>query len=177
MILDGEIWRQIDPQNVEPNEIVHVSNLGRLKSFKRNPENPRIIKGSFISIYNSIVLKQRTGAPKTYYVHKLVAEYFVEKKSGDLSIVIHLDHDSKNNRFDNLAWVTETEFYNHRINIPDYEFFKIKNNKLSEMQVVRIKRLLKSKVQQSRIAKEFGISEMQVSRIKNNKNWSHIIFD
>lgn len=174
MDLDGEIWRAIDPINSHPDELFFVSNFGRLKSHKTKGKSPKIIKGSFLGKFNIIVVKQKVGSPKSYFVHKLVAEYFVEGKTIEKCLLIHLDYDNKNNRFDNLSWATKEESLAHRANIKNFISLKPTNAKLTEDQVVKIKRLLRVKVLQSRIAKEFGVSETQVSRIKRGLNWANV---
>ena len=49
---------------------------------------------------------------KNYYVHRLVAEAFIENPNG-LPQVHHLDANTKNNSVDNLAWVTARENIHH----------------------------------------------------------------
>lgn len=49
---------------------------------------------------------------KNYYVHRLVAEAFIENPNG-FSQVHHIDANTKNNTADNLAWVTAGENIRH----------------------------------------------------------------
>lgn len=54
---------------------------------------------------------------KVYYVHRLVAETFIDN-SEDKAFVDHIDHDILNNHISNLRWVTEAEStYNQRGNV------------------------------------------------------------
>ena len=78
------------------------------------------------------------------------------------------------------------EFTNHFMNSPLYEEGKIKSqntrkkmdgNKLTSTQVIRIKKMINDPNRKTRlkiIAKQFGISEMQLYRIKSGENWGHI---
>lgn len=45
------------------------------------------------------------GRKRKLFVHRLVAEYFLEKPKG-CNIVNHLDCNPKNNNFENLEWTT-----------------------------------------------------------------------
>ena len=47
--------------------------------------------------------------------------------------------------------------------------------KLTEKQVGEIKIALKVGLTQKRVALAFGISQIEVSRIKTGKRWSHVI--
>lgn len=43
------------------------------------------------------------------YIHKLVAEAFIEKPSDEYTDVHHLNHCKTDNRVENLRWITRTE--------------------------------------------------------------------
>ena len=51
----------------------------------------------------------------------------------------------------------------------------INNSKLKEKDVMLLKSMLQRGVSQSKIAKMFCISEMQVTRIKRGENWGHVV--
>jgi DNA-binding Xre family transcriptional regulator len=48
------------------------------------------------------------------------------------------------------------------------------NAKLTKSSVRKIKHLLRNKITQKMIAREFGVSQQAVSRIKHGKTWGHI---
>ena len=55
---------------------------------------------------------------------------------------------------------------------------KADGRKLTSTKVIHLKKLLNDPNRKTRIkmlAKQFGISEMQVHRIKSGENWSHIV--
>ena len=54
----------------------------------------------------------KSGIQKTVYVHKLVADAFVENPNG-YAEVNHIDENKANNRFDNLEWCTHKQNCNH----------------------------------------------------------------
>lgn len=117
-------------------------------------------------------------------VHRLVAEYFVEKPSKKHNIVGHLDFNKLNNYAYNLKWMTQEENSNHIKNSP----FVIKAKKerfgksmegskvckLTSTKVMLIKKKLNQGVRMSTLAKTFKVSAMQISRIKRGENWAHI---
>lgn len=118
--------------------------------------------------------------------HNIVAKYFLPTPKKDEIIVGHLDYDKLNNRADNLKWMTREEHTKHINQSPKviaakerrrenpFQNRKKKGHKLDDTQVLHIKKLLKRGWTLKRIAKNFGISDMQVSRIKRGENWSHV---
>lgn len=104
--LQGEEWKEI----VNSGGNYFISNMGRIKSYKG---------------YNAKLLSQTTadngykrvnvdffgtGTTANFTVHRLVAEYFVEKPNKPMcNIVHHKDYNSLNNKSNNLIWVTKEE--------------------------------------------------------------------
>lgn len=176
--LPDERWAAVsfalDTKNID----YYVSDQGRLKAFDRRTKKERLLKGSRGRGYKKLNVRLKDGQRISCYVHKLIAEYFVEKTAEDQIYVIHLDHVKKNNLAKNLKWVNHKDRYRHQQQNPRFQE-AMKNNrrnyKLSEEEVADIKRLLKeAKIKPKNIAQQFGISEMQVSRIKRGENWAHI---
>ncbi len=99
--LPGEHWK-----TVAGHEDYLVSNLGRVKSLHRPVRIKRHVvdrKG-----YCRISLQVLPGVGRTVYVHRLVALAFVEPVPGKPE-VNHRDGDPRNNRAQNLEWVTHAE--------------------------------------------------------------------
>lgn len=116
---------------------------------------------------------------KTWLVHKLVATYFLPKPKEGQQFVIHKDYDKTNNHYDNLAWASQAEKTKHSVSSPKMMAIngvnRQKGLKLTRTQVIHIKRLLqKGKTRNKMIAKQFGISEMALYRIKRGENWGHV---
>ena len=61
--------------------------------------------------YNTVGL-QINKKKKMFFVHRLVAEYFVAPRSGNLQ-VNHIDGNKQNNDFRNLEWVTPSQNTKH----------------------------------------------------------------
>ncbi len=170
-----ERWLDLKIEDAHENEKFQISNFGRIRSFKVSPTKPKIIGGSWIGGYNAIVVKLKTGKSQTYYIHKLVAQHFIVNLNPALTQVIHLDYDKTNNHYGNLKWIDAEGARAHQKSDQNYDAKKIKNSKLTENQVIRIKKMLKrGTMRPYRIAQQFGISQTQLLRIKNGKNWAHI---
>ncbi|MGA0558846.1 HNH endonuclease [Larkinella sp. VNQ87] len=177
----NEKWVPVNFGGVENPPHYEVSNFGRMKSFQNDPKNGTLINGSTIQGYRSLNI--RTGG-KTInrYFHKLIAEAFVPRESPDQTFVIHLDHDKKNNHFQNLKWATKDEMIEHNRKSPNILNREMprrtRNYKLTESKVKMIKKLLKNEKNRLKmIAKQFGITHTQLNRIRSGENWKHVTID
>ncbi len=167
-----------------------ISNKGRIISFTDSIENGRLIVGGDSTGYKTLRynIKNKKGkkVSKILFVYRLVAELFIPKRSEEDLYVIHLDYSRNNDDVRNLRWATLKEKYEHRdknpkvINSPaKVRETKLKSDgpKLTLTKVIHLKKLLKDPNRKTRakiLAKQFGISEMQVSRIKRGENWGHV---
>jgi len=182
-ILWTEKWTPIviDVEGVEKPPRYEVSNFGRLRSFQNNVKG-EIIKGSVIQGYKSLNIRLPKGKSFNRYVHKLIAENFVEKPSIYHKFVIHLDFDKQSNHYKNLKWATKDEMVAHNklnpavINKPIPK--RTKNYKLTETKVIMIKKMLQhDNTRLKMIAKQFGITHTQLNRIRSGENWGYVKID
>jgi len=177
----NEKWISINFDGIENPPRYEVSNYGRIKSFQNDPKEGTIIKGSVIQGYRSLNIRI-SGKTVNRYVHKLVAEQFVSWDMDNQTFVIHLDHDKKNNYFQNLKWVSKEEMIDHNRNNPNLKNRELprrtRNYKLTETKVKMIKKLLKNdKNRLKMIAKQFGITHTQLNRIRSGENWKHVTIE
>lgn len=177
----NEVWKDIQFDSVIASfEKYKISNYGRVLKCVDGKEE--ILKHYDINGYTTIPLVQEVNRKKTSrYVHKLVAQHFLEKKEDDI-YVIHLDYDKKNNHVDNLRWATKREKELHQYANQEYLDSKPKRTyaKLTEGRVRIIKRKLadpNNKTRLRMIAKQFGVSDMQIHRIKTGENWGSVKID
>ncbi len=158
-----------------------ISNYGRIKSHQK-PASGGFIKGSVIQGYKSLNIRLPQGRSLNRYIHKVVAEAFVEKPSEKHEFVIHLDYDKHNNHYQNLRWATRSEVSEHNRSNPNVINKVVRRGsrqyKLTEAKVRQIKRLLKSETTRLKmIAKQFGITHTQLNRIRSGKNWADVTID
>lgn len=166
-----------------------VSNYGRLISFSEKMEEGRLIKGSTQDGYRLFRYKTRIDGKiknKHLFIAKLVATYFLDKTSEEQIYVLHLDRNRANDFVGNLKWATKEEMLEHQRTSPFViaarekvlEEKKFKNgHKLTLTQVKFLKRELLDPNRKTRLkilAKKFGVSEMQLHRIKTGENWAHV---
>ena len=183
MNYNNEKWVSIQMTDVIGHDKIFVSDHGRIKSFKTDPEG-KFLKFSDTRGYYMITFRHKDGTRKSYYVHKLVAEHFMSAPEEGQTILLHIDYNKLNNHVRNLRWVTQLEKIHHqRYNlkwIKGKEKVIVANAKLNESKVRLIKKKLADPNRKTRlkmIAKQFGISEMQLYRIKSGENWGHVTID
>lgn len=168
-----EIWKPIE--NFEHS--YQISNFGRIKSLPRKV----IYRDGRIRSYNEKILNLRID-PKGYYfislykntiliqerIHRLVAKAFIPNPENK-PCVNHLDSDRLNNNLINLEWCTYSENTKHGVKQGN-----IKNpaKKITEEIVLEIRNYNKNnKITQDKLGDMFNLSQTQISRIINFKNW------
>lgn len=115
-----EVWKDIEGFE----GVFQVSNLGRVKSLPRVRSNGkglfttklRILSPATHKLGYKFVYVQKGLVKKRFYVHRLVAEAFVEKEDGKAH-VNHKDGNPANNRADNLEWCDQSENIRHCIDV------------------------------------------------------------
>jgi hypothetical protein len=166
-----------------------ISNRGRFISFLENMEDCRLLKGSLSDgypVFSFRIKKDGKSISKCLFLYKLVAHYFIPKQSEEQTYVLHLDHSRNNDDVNNLRWATKAEMLEHwnkspkviqaRKNLIELNL-KADGRKLTTTKVMLIKTILARPEQKTRlkmIAKQFGVSEMQIRRIASGENWRHV---
>jgi len=174
----NEEWKDVEfDENISDKEIFKISNYGRIINCKTEKEF--LVKKYYINGYQNLPLRQkRNGKLTSRYVHKLVAQHFLEQNDG--VCVIHLNYDKTDNHIKNLKWATKREKEIHQFSNPEFKNLKKKkpsHTKLTETKVKLIKRKINDPNRRTRmkmIAKQFGISTMQLYRIKSGENWAEV---
>lgn len=104
------------------------------------------------------------GKYKSFLVHRLVAEAYLEKPKG-ATIVNHKDGNKKNNHVDNLEWCTAQDNTDHAMLNGNFKA------KLTPEDVTNIR---KAKGSYSEIAKQYGVSKRMVYLIVTRQSWKHL---
>ena len=166
-----EIWKTI---NEYPN--YKVSNTGKVKSIKRNVKSKN---GSMRTIRERI-LKQRTNnngyqqvflynnckIPKCLYVHRLVADAFIDN-SNNLPQVNHKDEDKTNNCVSNLEWCTQE--YNNNYGT---HYKKVSKSNTNNIKISKLVRCIETGFvypSASEIQRQLGYSKVYIRKCCNGK--------
>lgn len=108
-----EIWKPIREYESE----YAISNKGRIKSlsFRNNQttkQREKIMKPFDNGSGYLVISLKKGGKVKNKYIHRLVAEAFLENYLPGM-VVNHIDYNKRNNCVENLEWCTQKENTHH----------------------------------------------------------------
>lgn len=180
--MEQEIFKPIEGYE----GLYEISNFGRVKSLpKKWAKNQDVIlknRKKNTGYLHIVLYRNKVG--KTISIHRLVATAFCEKKEG-MDVVNHLNSIRSDNRASNLEWTNASgnaihSFkFNGRKTVVGRRVPKKgsshHNSKILEKDVVEIRKLYyEKKMYQRQIALLYNVSQVQIGRIVNSKNWTHI---
>ena len=179
----NEVWKDL-PEHETKGAVWYkyaISSHGRIIKYNKRLADGFVLKLSRQANY-PIWRKKLNDQYFTALVHRLVAQHFLPKPRGKQQFIIHLDHNYENNKYTNLKWATQDEVSAHNMKNPRVKAAikrrkdnpTIKGAKLDIKKVKVIKQMLKEKKTLKAIAKKFGVSDMQIHRIKTKENWAHV---
>ncbi len=169
----NEVWKPYRREHWKKELHLEVSNFGNIYQDMKNVKG-KPIKVYTLAGYDVFTVPKKNGKNDLLYIHRMVAELFLENDKNK-PFVIHKDFNKKNNHISNLKFATKKELIAHNKNNPLRQ--KPSYSKLSDAKVKLLKRRIFDPNRKTRlrlIAKQFGISEMQLYRIKRGENWGHI---
>ena len=180
----GESWKQLTFSGWKKMRNKYaVSSIGRVASYKRDLfDDGKLLSGSLTTGYRTLNL-HRPGNKGSLYIHREIACLFLKKPAIDCRYVIHRNHNKMDNNLKNLKWATVEEMIGHQQKSPAKIAYKEKQAnrsvglKLNASQVKRIKKILNNKNRNITIctlARQFGVSEMTIYRIKSGENWGRV---
>lgn len=165
--------------------LYQVSNFGRVKSLPSPIKLPhggfgmrkeKFLKPGTIKGYLGVVLT-KDSINKGFSVHRLVATAFINNPENKEQ-VNHINSIKKDNRVENLEWVTRSENLIHSYNAgthPSKEGILNGRSKLTENQIVEIKKeALNSNINTIKLWEKYNVSRSTINRIVSGETWSHI---
>jgi len=177
-----EIWKAILIDGKKPVVPYVISSQGRFGVMTDGKVEVRTFKPTAGNYrYNT---RQR-GVNKAIFLHKEVAKAFLNKPSPKHKFIIHKDHNYLNNHPNNLKWATLEEHRKHTTMSPKSILARkrkaitksLHSQVFNEKSVAVLKRMIwdpKRKLSFKQLAEKFGVSEMQIYRIKNGDFWYHV---
>jgi len=176
----GEEWKLIEWNSPPKEKVYFISSEGRAKSKSKSTEKERLLRthpdhrGFFRAS-----IKGGNDRNQALYVHKEVAKAFCIPESDEHTHIIHKDINRNNNHHTNVTWATDAEWKEYiRARAKKFGFKKSTKGgyfKLTAAQVAIIKKqLAQGKTRKKMIAKRFGISVTQLTRIERGENWADV---
>lgn len=177
-----EIWKAISIEGKKPTVPYMISNHGRFGVLVDGKIEVRRFKATGGNYRYNI---RQHGKNKAIFLYKEVAKGFLKKPTPKYQFVIHKDHNYLNDHVDNLKWATRQQHRAHTAQSPRSVMARERNvitrsthaKVLTEKRVMALKRKIwdpKRKVSFKTLAEEFGVSEMQIYRIKSGEFWYHL---
>lgn len=179
----SEVWKPILLEGGKASVPYMISNHGRFGVMAANGKvEARSFKPS--GGYYRYNIRHR-GRNKAIFLFKEVARAFLKKPSAAHKFVIHKDHNYLNDKVENLSWATAAQHRLHAAQSPNSKkararrvIAKSSHSKLLDEKSVRaLKSMIwdpKRKLSLKQIAEHFGVSEMQIYRIKKGEFWFHV---
>lgn len=172
----AEVWRPLIYQGQDfPN--FEISNLGNM----RNTNTKKLYK-QYINkngYYQVCVSLGSRSKKKVFRIHRAVAETFIPNPENK-PVPNHEDGNKLNNNVCNLSWATRSENTKHAFNnglIQTFSGEESSSAKLTEEDIryIRSNYIPKDKEFGCRaLAKKFGMSHQNISRIVNDKLWKNV---
>lgn len=179
--MQEEIWKDINGYE----KLYQVSNLGRVKSLKRDCKDKKGVIRAYIKEHicaltdngfgYKIVSLCKNGKRKNAYIHRLVAEHFLNNQY-NLREVNHIDLDKSNNNVTNLEWVTSSQNKEHFFNteqgrnkakkVGETRFNNLVNGK--ENEIIKLYTINKKAIQEISKIEKIGYSVVKKVLLNNN---------
>lgn len=185
-VIPGEKWKTITEHRAANGDRYAISNYGRLAKYTKDIKDGSLLKGSLQEGYPIWRFHKRKKNGEIEHdailIHRLVAKYFLPPPKKGQTVIIHLNHKKTDNHYKNLKWATVAEATEHAQNSPRVKKARkemmnryiTEGKKLQVKDVIKIKQLLKQNKTLKQIAAMFGVSDMQIHRIKVGDNWKHV---
>lgn len=160
-----EIWKDM----IGHENLYQISNLGNIYSKLVN----RVVKSSYDDKGYKIRTHRANGKVYVTKVHRAVALAFLPNPENK-PFVNHKNGIKDDNALTNLEWVTGSENQKHNVSMnPNRRGVGHSSSKLSEEDVKYI-RQNPDKLDQSSLARKFGLHQSRISEIKNGRTYKDL---
>ncbi len=173
-----EIWQDISGFE----GLYSISTRGRVRSNSREMWNgintwiseEKILKNYLNDRGYYEVSLLKNGVRKLCSIHRLVATAFIPNPLNKREVNHLLE--KTNNFVENLCWATPKENMRHAFYTKRISHVGIKNGgcKLSEKQVIEIRKKYSKESNYTNIGKKYNVSYWTISQIINRQTWTHI---
>ena len=179
-----EIWKTITVKGKKPSVPYVISNHGHFGVLL--DKSGKVERRSFKPTAGSYRFNVRQdGKAAAIFLYKEVAKAFLKKPSAKHKFIIHKYHNYLNDHADNLQWATQAEHRTHTTFSPNSILSRkrkaivksVHSQIFNEKSIVALKKMIwdpKRKLSYKQIAEKFGVSEMQIYRIKTGQFWYHV---
>lgn len=166
----SEEWRQCLGGTCEVSSEGHVRTAGTSILRRMRPD---VQTG-----YYRVTARDGVAPKKPHYVHRLVAEAFLDKPFSGCE-VNHRNGVKTDNRAENLEWVSSSENKKHAYRLglirrPDHRGEAHPSARLTESAVRSIRRRHEAGESRAALARELGLHRTTVSKICNRRLWPHV---
>ncbi len=169
-IFKTEEWRPV----VGYETIYEVSNYGKVRRHDNSPKgrSGEYLKVSSANRYPRVTLFSGDGSRSYHSIHDLVASSFIGPKPDGF----HVDH-INGNTWCNEAWNLEYVSAQENMRRCTERHLRVdgrrnKNAKLSEYDVLEIRRLSRDGISRAELGRRYGVSAPHISQIVSGKKWS-----
>lgn len=166
-----EIWKDV----IGYEGVYYVSNYGSIKSNPRNGTRGGI-RIQYVGKFGyPLIILTKDGKSKTFLTHRIVATSFIGNPENNPQ-VNHKNGIKTDNRVENLEWATRSEQAKHRYiaGLDSNKGVKHPQSKLTDNQVLEIRKHPTDHKTRLRLAKKYKISKSHVFSIQTRKTWAHI---
>ena len=159
-----------------------ISSCGRVYSKRTKKE---LVLGMSKTGYKTLSTRigGRNGIAKCFKIHRLVADAFVTKTSGERGFVNHIDGDKLNNDYRNLEWCTIAENNSHArmlgLSSSDHLLeLNRSNRKLSDEDVIFIRNNYKPYCKENgsrALSRKYSVTHDVILCVVKNKRYRDVV--